>query len=149
MSQYVTEAEASAFLTGNILDHEAWENAGSPERNLALIEATQAIDRLNFRGDKNDSVQVLEFPRGTDITVPVEIQNACALEALLRLDDKTVEDEIENIPARNRGFSSVRTTYDREFVQEWIANGIVSYRAWQFIKSFLRDSRGFKLSRVS
>ncbi len=149
MSQYATEAEANTFLTTSILDHGAWETADTPERDIALVEATQAIDDLNFRGDKAVSTQVLEFPRGTDVTVPAKIQEATALIALDLLDGKTVEDEVANIPARNRGFSSVRTTYDREFVQEWLSNGIISFRAWKRIKPFLRDSREIKQSRVS
>jgi len=148
MPQYMTEPDADAYLTGNLLEHEAWECAEVPERNLALIDATRAIDNLNFRGCKADELQVNEFPRGEDTVVPLAIQQACALEAMSLLDGKSTEDEIENLTAANRGFSSVRTTYDRKQVQEWIANGITSARAWQFIMSFLRDAEEIRISRV-
>ena len=148
MPQYMTETDANVYLTENYLDHEAWECAEVPERNLALIEATRAIDRLNFRGCKADENQANEFPRGEDLVVPLDIQHASALEAMSMLDGKTAEDEIENLTAVNRGFSSVRTTYDRSRAQEWIANGITSVRAWQFIQSFLRDAEEIRISRV-
>jgi hypothetical protein len=148
MPQYMTETDANVYLIGNFLDHEAWECAEVPERNLALIEATRAIDNLNFRGEKADENQANEFPRGEDTVVPLAIQQACALEAMSLLDGKSTEDEIENLTAVNRGFSSVRTTYDRSSAQEWIANGITSARAWQFLMSFLRDAEEIRISRV-
>lgn len=148
MPQYIIETDANVYLTTSIRDHEAWTCADVPERNLALVEATQAIDNLNFRGDKADENQANEFPRGEDTVVPLSIQHACALEALANLDGKTTEDEVENLGTRSRGFSSVRVTYNRESIQEWIANGIMSFRAWQLIATFLRDSRKIRNSRV-
>lgn len=45
------------------LDGSSWESATPQYKIRALTMATQAIDRLNFCGDKTDPAQILQFPR--------------------------------------------------------------------------------------
>ena len=165
MSSYVTIQEAQDYFT-NRLHSGLWDNTSVQNRQKALAEATAAIDRLRFVGDKNtvyvsrlaggddDALtaafvaQELEFPRGTDEDIPSDIIAACCEEAFSRLDGKDPDEELENLAVSNQGYASVRTTYDRSFVHEHLNAGIVSPRAWRFLKPYLDEVRDFKISRV-
>lgn len=143
-----------------------WAASSVADQTAALTEASQAIDRLRFIGVKHSVFVVAEaggdadaqlaavldqdaeFPRGSDEDVPTDIVHACYEEAFSRLDGKSPDEELEDLAVVAQGYSSVRTTYDRTFAQEHLNAGIVSPRAWRFLKPYLGESRDFKISRV-
>lgn len=132
----------------NRLDNDAWFESINPKQRIALFEATQLIDKLNFAGSKSDSSQLLEFPRGTDTEVPRYIEFATYELAYVLLDGVDVNREVSQINVTSEGYSSVRTTYDRTRIPDYIIAGIPSPKAWGYLKPYLRDTRQLKISRV-
>jgi len=148
------------------LHAQAWTGASDPDKTAAITEASEAIDRLRFAGVRHSVWLVIEtygdrdaqlaavagqgneFPRGSDEDVPTDIEVACYEEALSRLDGKGPDEELEDLAVVAQGYSSVRTTYDRTFTQEHLNAGIVSPRAWRYLKPYLAGPRDFKISRV-
>jgi hypothetical protein len=97
-----------------------------------------------------EASQELEFPRGTDTDVPEAIRRACYEIAFSLLDGKDPELELENLSVSSQGFSSVRTTYNRNQAPlEHIINGVPSAEAWRLLRPFLRDGNHIKLARKS
>lgn len=143
---YVVEADATTYF-GDRFIHEAWDDATSDERTRALKTATRLLDRLNYSGDKADSAQVLEFPRGEETDVPQPVLDACCELAYEIVDGKDPETELRNLVQIQVSYAGVRTTYDRSFVHQALNHGIVSYMAWSLIKPYLRDSDGIVLKR--
>lgn len=163
MASYVTLSEAQEYFA-NRLHSGLWDTSPVEERNKALAEATAAIDRLRYAGvrhsvflvvDGDETAilaaiddQPLEFPRGSDTVTPQDIKNACCEEAFSRLDGKNPDEELEDLAVVSQGYSSVRTTYDRTFAQEHLNAGIVSPRAWRFLKPFIVEARDVTIHRV-
>ena len=131
------------------LNTNAWDDALYEDREASLIQATIAIDRLNFLNNKTSSSQNLQFPRGTDITIPVEIEYACYEVALSLLDGVDMEQEAQTVGVMSESHSGVRTTYDESYVNEHLRAGIPSIQAWGFLKPFLRDPLQLRVSRVT
>jgi hypothetical protein len=129
------------------LHTEAWDDASDVDKLKALIEATRAIDRLNYVGSRTDPAQLLEFPRNGDVNLPEGVQIACCEIALKLLDDFDIEMEINNLAATNQNYSGVRTNYDRSFVLEHLSAGIPSAVAWAYLKPYLSDPRRVRLVR--
>jgi DnaT-like ssDNA binding protein len=125
-----------------------WKEATDDEKIAALTEATRLIDRLNFSGSKYDATQFLQFPRGTDTTVPYDIKFACYELALALLSGKDPDTEIENLGSTSQGFGGLRDTYDRSFVLDHIRAGIPSPSAWAYLKPYLIDPETIRISRV-
>ncbi len=126
-----------------------WDNAILDDKEAALVMAARAIDKLNFAGDKAVVTQELQFPRGDDTIVPIEIDQAGYEIALAFLDDYDLEQEAQTIGVVTEAYSGVRTTYDADFVPEHTVAGIPSIEAWRLLKPFLRDEKVLRLSRVS
>lgn len=165
MPSYVTLSEAQEYFA-NRLHSGLWDTSPVSERNKALAEATVAIDTIRYAGVRasvyatiqaggdDDAIlaaiadQVLEFPRGSDTVVPQAIKDACCEEAFSRLDGKNPDEELEDLAVVSQGYSSVRTTYDRTFAQEHLNAGIVSPRAWRFLKPFIVEVRDVQIHRV-
>jgi hypothetical protein len=165
MLSYLEVADANTYFADR-LHSEVWDSASSEDRDKALKTATQAIERLRFHGQRHAvyaavqaggdetailsavASQPLEFPRDADEEVPQEILDAVCEEALALLDGKDPDQELEDLPAKAQGYSSVRVTMDRSFVQEHLNAGIVSPRAWRMLKPYLLESRSVKLHRV-
>ena len=162
---YATLSEAQTYFESR-LHSGLWDNSSVIDRTKALVEATAAIDRLRFAGvrhtvyevivaDGDENAQLaavldqdLEFPRGSDTEIPQDIKDACCEEAFSRLDGKDPDEELENLAVVSQGYSSVRTTYDRTFTQEHLNAGIVSSRAWRYLKPYLLQARDVKIHRV-
>ena len=151
---YSTLVDADAYFL-NRLHVSSWTTASDADKVKGLAEASSRIDRLKFKGDKVDVDQVLEFPRyygdesdGTE-TIPDDIKNASYEIALALLDGVDLEIEAANLAVTNQAFASVRTSYDREDVPPYLANGIPSAYAWQYLKPFLVAPGGIKFYRVS
>ncbi len=166
---YGTVQEANDYFALR-LHERAWSKALVADRPKALWAATLVIDSLNFKGYKApvytlleadedatgeeirtaEATQALEFPRGADTEVPVNIRKASYEIAYNLLDGKDPELELENLGITSQGYASVRTTYARNQVPiEHIINGVPSPQAWRWLKPFLRDDDAIKLSRVS
>jgi hypothetical protein len=165
---YGTVSDAEDYFAVR-LHEQAWSDASPSDKSAALLRATKIIDRLNFKGYKStvysllqstdcpaqtdinsaNAAQALEFPRDTDSTVPEEIELACYEIAYALLDGIDPELELENLSVSSQGYASARTTYDRgRNPLEHLNAGIPSAYAWSFLKPFLRDAGGIKLSRV-
>jgi len=145
---YATIAWCTTYFS-TVLNVEPWTEATDAERTAALTMATDAIDRLNFLGEKTDSSQTNQFPRDADTIVPEDIQKASAEIALRLLDGVDPEIEFEQLGMVSQGYANVRSTYDRSQPPPHIVAGIVSITAWRFLKPYLRDWRGVKVNRVS
>lgn len=150
MSQYATLLEANAYFATR-MHSGLWNSTNVSDRNASLIQATRIIDRLNFRGDKTilDGTQLLEFPRGGDIVVPDDIKIASYEIAFALIDGVDPEQETDNLAVVSEGYSSVRTTYDRNVTQPHLAAGVPSMTAWRYLLPYLDDDKSFKLSRVN
>lgn len=148
MPAYISISAATDYFA-NRLNTDPWDDASEIDAEKALNMATDAIDRLNFLGEKTDSSQENQFPRSGDVTVPTDIQEACAEIALRLLDGVDPELEFENLTMVSQGYANVRSTYDRSSPLEHIVAGIPSITAWRKIKPYLRDARGIGVNRVN
>lgn len=169
LTYYGTVDEANEYFSSRLHEH-AWYGSAVADRPKALIAATRLIDSLAFKGYKAtvytvldadpdatdeeiraaEAAQVLEFPRGADTEVPEAIRVATYELAHSLLDGKDPEAEIENLGVTSSGYSSVRTTYNRNQTPiEHIVNGIPNAIAWRLIRPFLRDEDALRLARVS
>lgn len=59
---YATLAEANDYHSTR-LHNDAWLNAGSSDKNKALMWATRQLDTMRWRGVRTIGTQNLEFPR--------------------------------------------------------------------------------------
>ena len=109
MANYGTIALANTYF-GERLNSTVWENAVPGDRTKALIMATKAIDRLNIADEKTESAQELQFPRGTDTTVPQAILDATYECAISFLDGVELDLEQEMLGVNSDAYSGARTT---------------------------------------
>ena len=121
----------------NRLHCQRWETFSNVEKFQSLVEGTRCIDKLNFVGSKSDATQPLQFPRGTDTLVPVHIEFACYEigYALLKGVDPTTERE--NIFTKVQGYGMFRTEHRNDTVKPWIAAGVPSLDAWEYLMPYL------------
>lgn len=145
---YGTAARADAYFSKR-LDTELWDETLANDREAALIMATRAIDKLNFAGAQNDTDQNLQFPRGDDTEVPIEIEYAAYELALVLLDGYSPDQGVETLGVLSEGYSGIRSTYDVDHVNEHIRAGIPSIEAWELLHPYLRDPTQLRLSRVT
>ena len=145
---YGSVSEADSYFD-NRLNSRAWDDAVYKDKQRSLIMATKAIDKLNFAGDMADSTQTLQFPRNDDTEVPEEIEFACYEIAIKLLEGVDTEQEAQTIGVMSESYSSVRTTYDGDYVNDHIRAGIPSIEAWGYLKPFLRDPKQLRVSRVN
>jgi hypothetical protein len=146
---YLTLAEAQTYFDGR-LDTTAWDCADTGRRTKALLQATRAIDRLNFAGEKADEDQALQFPRLGDTVVPDDIKCATAEEALALLDGKSPEMEREALGITEQTLGPVKAKFDTSTGRSInILHGIMSATAWSFLLPYMRDPLTIRTSRVS
>lgn len=132
----------------NRLRRQTWADASIQDKKSALTEATDWIDKLDYAGSKTSDSQLLQFPRNGDSAVPKEVEKACYEIAVKLLDGMDPELEVKNLGNTSQGLGPARTTYDRAFVLEHLRAGIISEKAWSFLKPLLSDTRTVKLCRV-
>ena len=118
----------------------AWDGATSAQKTIALQSATRAINKLKFKGKRAISTQPNAFPRDDDTVVPLPVQQACCELAYQLLDGVDPGYEIENIAATADGYSSVRTSFIRDFAQPHIMAGIPSTEAWQLLLPYMIEN---------
>jgi len=158
MASYLTPEDAQEYADER-LNAEAWDDAvdedgssfGQPGTLTykALAMATKIIDRLNYRGDKYDSGQENQFPRGTDTTVPTDIEEACFEIALALLDGIDPQLEGENLRMKSQGYANVRSTYDSDMPAPHMVAGVPSLVAWRYLVPYLRDVGMVDMLRTS
>ena len=177
MSSYATIADADTYFVGRLYST-VWNAASNLDKTNSLAQATRIIDRLSFAGERHAASEVrlaltgtrdfeisltqahkdairaaaltqeLEFPRGKDTVIPDDVKIASYEIAYALLDGVDPDLEYQDQGVVSQGHSSVRTTYDRSAVQEHTNSGIPSPVAWRYLKPYLRESHGVKISRV-
>ena len=150
MAHYGTVSKTGDYFQNERLNSSEWFEFDADDHTRALNQATRLIENLNFIGDKADDAQELEFPRGTDTTVPKDIEIACYEVAFaLLVEGRDVEFESDQHPevAASLGQGRVRT--DPNARQEHVAHSIPSVAAWRHLKPYLRPRDTVTLSRVS
>lgn len=144
---YGTIDEAEEYFSTR-LHTDAWDDAEELERTKALTMATKIIDNFNYKGTKTSESQENEFPRGGDLEVPSEIQEACFEIALKLLDEIDPDIEIDNLNKVSSAFANVKSNYDKSFIPEHLAVGVPSATAWKQMLPYLRDAKSVTVSRV-
>ena len=148
MAAYATRAEATAYFLGR-LNSDVYDDAEEADQTAALTMATTLMDMLNYRGDKADSSQSLQFPRGSDTAIPQDIKNACAEIALALLDGVDPELEFENLRMKSQAYGVVKSTFVGTRSPEHTVAGIPSSIAWRFMKPYVRPVTTVDMHRVS
>lgn len=146
MAYYNTLTEAETYFDTR-LNTSAWDDATDAEKIAALTQASRQIDNLNYKGTKYSATQDLEFPRGTDTTVPDQIRWAACEIALQLLNDVDIEYEVGSLRAETQVYEGVRESYHRGVMPEHLLAGIISVKAWLYLKPYLRDGKSFSFKR--
>lgn len=144
---YGTIQEAESYFQYR-LDADAWQYANRNQKIAALVQSTNAIDRLGFIGAKTEG-NTLEFPRDFQESVPQEIRRACYENALKLLDGVEPDTEIDNLQTTSRAYGGVRTTFDRGAPAPHIVHGLASGVAWRYLQPYLNDGELLVLKRGS
>lgn len=167
MTTYVSVSEADDYLAQK-LGTSRWLAAPPADKQVAVIQATNIINRLNFAGLKTvtyhaaqqglskaelraiDTQQALAFPRNGDTDIPQDIKAACCECAFALINGIDPEQEMWGIAtvSESVGPLGIRSTYDRTRTAEWTLAGVPSPTAWQLLLPYLRDPRSFSLCRV-
>lgn len=172
LDAYGSLSEANNYFD-NRLRSVPWKRANSNDKRSALHEATQMIDRLNFAGNKTDPVQVHQFPRApiaaptqivvnesgipvtlastddsADSVIPTDIKYACFEIAMKLIQGYDPDREADLLTTESHSYSGVRTTFNRDFIPDYMRAGIPSFKAWSYLKPFLRDPSECFLTRV-
>jgi hypothetical protein len=145
---YGTLEDADVYFD-NRLRSGAWQRATFQQRKAALAEASESIDRLNFVGYQSANYQRLQFPRNGDTIVPINIVKACYEIALKLLEGFDIDMEVRGLTSKSQGFSTVRNIHDRSFIPQHIRAGIISIKAWDWLKPYLVDSNERPIIRLS
>jgi hypothetical protein len=149
MANYGTVGGGDTFF-GQRLNGDDWLQASDNNKQKALNMATQAIDRLSFRGAKTDTEQDLEFPRGGDTTTPASIEQATYLIAIKFLQGNDPDLDIQQTLLERQRFG---TNVEQQFLQnrntpQHILVGIPSVEAWRLLVPYFRDFETVTLVRV-
>ena len=148
MSNYGTVAGGDLYFA-QLFGRDEWKEATSEEKQQALFEATQHIDRFSYIGCKNTDTQLLQFPRGTDTTVPQDIEYATYEEAYQILCGRDIEADLRELRVQQRRFDKVHTTYMPGIKPTPnVAAGILSSKAWRMIFPYFRRVDEVHLVRV-
>lgn len=146
-NSYASVAEADAYFFSGYFGAEAWEDAGSDEKEAALETATRRIDRLTLRGTKAESDQELEFPRSysvwvegepsttTDSDILPNVKRACFEEALAVLQGKTIS---KRTLLQKQGVTSYRVGSAAEtYAGSGAAQTLASPEAHDYLKNYI------------
>lgn len=132
-----------------MLEGQRWTYTDRLKRFQALVSATRRIDRLNFIGVKSNPNQFLQFPRGTDTLVPVDIEQACYELALVLLKGVDPDTERDNLSSTFQGYGGLRSEFDRSIIHPYLVAGIPSFTAWNLLLPYLDERSGIELKRIS
>lgn len=133
-----------------VLRSDAWFEATSQQKQQSLYEATEAIDKLNYRGDKTEETQVLQFPRGGDTDVPYDILFAAYNIALKLLEGFDPDLEIKQTLYTQQKFGPTESEYNPgRRTPLHLLVGIPSIKAWHKLLPYLREPESITVQRVS
>jgi len=148
MSIYGSVSDGDLYFA-NLFGRDAWKEASVADKNAALFEATQTIEMYNYRGDKTDPNQTLQFPRGGDTVVPTNIVWAAYEEAYQILRGRDNEAEVKDLRVQQRKFGQVVTQYmPGAKAPPNVAAGMLSSKAWRLLTPYFRLAEEIKLIRV-
>lgn len=156
LPSYETWANADIYF-GNRLHVTTWLGTSQANKTIALVEATQRIERLRFSGFPVDNDQELSFPRyyniddgpdGTEI-IPDNIKIACCELAFALLDGVDPDMEYENLAVNNYGYGNLKMSGSGQDTIPHLAAGIPSVTAWRYLQSYLAPSKTIRIRRVS
>jgi hypothetical protein len=134
----------------NMLEGQRWEYTEPDKRRRALVTATRRIDNLPFIGEKADAGQLLQFPRGTDTLVPVQIEQAAYELAIVLLKGVDPDTEAANLYTKTQAYGGIRSEYDRSRAFPiYIQAGIPSQVAWNLLLPWIAENRAVRLNRTS
>ncbi len=136
---YGTLERANNYF-GSMLEGQLWEYTESSKRFRALVSATKRIDRLRFDGDMASADQPLQFPRGTDTIVPVDIEHACYELALALLKGIDPDTEQDNLTMTVQAYGTLRSEHDRGITPPYFRAGIPSATAWNYLLPYLSEA---------
>lgn len=145
---YGTLEKADNYF-GSMLEGQRWTYESRLRRIQALVSATKRIDRLNFCGVQTVVGQPLQFPRGTDVLVPVDIEQACYELAITLLKGVEPDTEHDNALATVQAYGGLRSEWDRTSVLPYMIAGIPSATAWNLLLPYIQEQRGIALRRIS
>ena len=153
---YGTYIEADTYFE-NRLHVSVWRGATTANKTIALIEATQRIERLRFAGYLVEDDQELEFLRYYDLEdgpegdeeIPDDIKIATYELAFALLDGVDPDMEFENLSIIGHTYSNVKMTRSATDTLEHIAAGIPSATAWRYLSPYLASSKTIRIQRVS
>jgi len=145
---YVTLAEMETYFYQR-LGVRAFDNASQTDRLKAGTMSTSMIDRLNFHGEKADSDQSTEFPRGGDSTTPQDIKDACCEIILALLEDVDINLEYDSLAMISDTFLRAKSHRDTGMTVEHIVVGIPSRIAWQILKPYVMSPNTFNIHKTS
>lgn len=149
MTCYGTVEDADAYFV-ELLRRELWFDATAADKLKALNSATILIDRLNFKLEKAESDQELQFPRTDQDEVPLDIQYATYELAYVLLNDVDPDAEIRGERRISHTMGSVKTVLDSSFIQTHVHSAIPSAQAWHYLFPYIDQSgRDLRLERVS
>lgn len=146
---FSTTADGDAYFAARLYSN-AWINASTQDKNTALIQATNIINRFAYLGFKTDPAQLNEWPRLgitwncqilDSSTIPTDIIIAQFEIAIAILGGIDIEKEIRNLKIVSRGFASVRATYDTHGVPEYLLRGVPSATAWDYLSPYINRTR--------
>lgn len=141
------------------LHSDLWDDASATDKAKSLISATRLMNNLAYIGVKVYPNQFNEFPRRItrfdftllpqQLRVPDSIRIACCEIALTLLDGVDLEFAIPGIAIQDDRYSTLRTSYKQNIIDEHVRAGIPSATAWLYIKPYLADPGAINLGRVS
>jgi hypothetical protein len=133
---YGTVEKANNYFARR-LNCQRWQTFDNNLKFVALVEGTRVIEKLNFVGSKAIIDQALQFPRGTDLLIPVNVEYACYEISYALLKGVNPSTERENLFAKVQGYGQFRTEYRENTVKPWVAAGIPSVEAWDYLAPYL------------
>lgn len=134
------------------LNNAVWASATMTQKISAMLQATRAIERLNFVGNKLVSTQPMQFPRNSipsynvpivpfpvEYDYPDDVEFAVYEEALLLLSDPDTQTALSSLNVIMEQLGAAKVQYDRSYVPANERSGIMSVAAWDYLKPYLRD----------
>jgi len=148
INPYISEADADIYFATR-LDVEAWEDADSSTRAKALASATEMINLLPYVGEKAGGENDNMFPLDYQLEVPENVQKACCEIALELLEGHDSFKDFKDLKVRAEGYSSVRVSYESDFLVYQELYGLNSFRAYKLLLPWLAmPAKTITLNRV-
>jgi hypothetical protein len=147
ITPYLDVDEAEEYFSTR-LETIVWDDSELSDKTKSLKMATNIINRLNFQGSKTDPEQNNQFPRYPETEIPNDVKIACCEIALSLLSGVDPEREMEALRMESQTYGNVKATYKHGDVEHIMA-GVPSSVAWRYLRPYLRDPHGVRLSRIS